>query len=379
VAADGAASYVPLVVSVIGTRPEAIKMGPVVRALAERPGLQQELILTGQHKDLEGAFDLPASAIKTLSLNLAEQTAGEIREVLRDALCRDLWRRRPDLVLVHGDTTSAVAAALAARDCGVPVGHVEAGLRSGDLQQPWPEEGNRIRIDAISALLFAPTDTAADKLAEERVSGAVHVTGNSGIDALLHARPAPGTHPPAERRMILATCHRRENWTELENVAHALKRIVKDLPVEIVFLLHSNPRLQEILSEQLDGEAHIRPLPPLPYEEMVSLMDRCWLIVTDSGGIQEEGPALGKPVLVLRNVTERPEALATDNIELVGTDADRIVNATQRLFDDPARYARMSHPSFPFGDGHAGPRIASIVEQYLGAHSNLAGTAPIRN
>ena len=353
-------------------------MAPVVRALAARPGLRQQLILTGQHKDLQSAFQLPASAIRILSLNLAEQTAGEIREVLRDALCRDLWRRKPDLVLVHGDATSAVAAALAARDCGIPVGHVEDGLRSGNLLQPWPEEGNRIRIDAIAALLFAPTDTAAGKLAEERVAGAVHVTGNSGIDALLHARPAPGTRPPAERRMILATCHRRENWAELESVVHALKRIVQDLPVDIVFLLHSNPRLQQILSAQRRRGSY-------PQTSTAALRGdgrSDGSLLADphhSGGLQEEGPALGKPVLVLRNVPERPEALATDNIELGGTDADRIVAATRRLFEEPGRYARMSRPCFPFGDGHAGPRIAALVEQYLESHSNLAGAAPIRD
>lgn len=380
VAADEAKSHLPLVVSVVGTRPEAIKMAPVVRALAARPGLRQELILTGQHGGLEAAFDLPPAAIRSLHLNLAEQTAGEIREALRDALCRQWRRPRPNLVLVHGDTSSAVAGALAARDCRIPVGHVEAGLRSGDLQQPWPEEGNRIRIDGISALLFAPTDAAAARLAEERVAGSVHVTGNSGIDALLHARSAGrATAPPEDRRMILATCHRRENWGELESVSAALKRIVRELPLRVVFLLHSNPRLRQLLSELLGDEPHIVPLGPVEYEEMVALMDRCWLILTDSGGLQEEGPALGKPVLVLRNVTERGEALATDNIELVGTDADRIVSCTRRLLDNPERYERMARPSFPFGDGRAGPRIAAVIEQFLLAQPSLARMPPIRN
>ncbi len=376
-AADGAFLRRPLVVSIVGTRPEAIKMVPVVHSLAGRPSLAQQLILTGQHAKLEAGFCLAPDRIRSLDLNLREQTAGEISETLRDALVRELRLRRPDLVLVQGDTSSALAGALAARECGIPVGHVEAGLRSGDLQQPWPEEGNRIRIDRLAALLFAPTPLAAHHLAEEGVAGAVHVTGNTGIDALLDAQ---ARCPPARRRsgrkLILATCHRRENWGELASIAAALKRLVAALSVDVLFLLHSNPALRSTCRKLLAGEPRIRLVPAVEHQEMVLLMDRSWLILTDSGGLQEEGPALGKPVLVLRETTERTEALDTDNIELVGTDPDRILASVSRLLEDRDRYRRMSRPSFPFGDGKAAPRIAHLVERFLLAPS-AATVAPM--
>jgi UDP-N-acetylglucosamine 2-epimerase (non-hydrolysing) len=360
----------PLVVSVVGTRPEAIKMAPVVRALAERPALRQEVILTGQHSGLEDHFDLPAHAVTSLGINLREQTAGEIREAIHLALLRRFIARRPSLVLVQGDTSSAVGGALAAADCGVPIGHVEAGLRSGDLQQPWPEEENRILIDELSHLLFAPTEAAALNLAAEpELKGEVFVTGNSGVDALFHARlSCPAAPAPSQRKTILVTCHRRENQgAKLRGIARALERLALELPVEIVFVLHSNPHLSRTVERLLGGTPNITLAPPVEHREMVCLMERSWLILTDSGGIQEEGPALGRPVLVLRERTERGEALATENVELVGTDGNRIFAAVSRLLANPAAYARMTRPSFPFGDGKAAPRIAAIVETYLGA------------
>ena len=357
----------PLVVSIAGTRPEAIKMTPVVRALAERPSLDQNLVLTGQHKDLARLFGLPPAAIRELDINLAEQTAGEICEAIRHALGPLLAQLRPDLVLVQGDTSSALAGALAAKDCGLAVGHVEAGLRSGDLLQPWPEEGNRIRIDAVSDLLFAPSEAAARNLALERLKGAIHVTGNSGIDALFHARSlCPAPVPAGERRTVLVTCHRRENQgAALKRVASALKRLVRELPLQLVFPLHTNPHLRKSVRQLLGREPGIALIEPVEHAEMVCLMDRAWLILTDSGGLQEEGPALGKPVLVLRERTERGEAVESDNLELVGTDPDRIFGAVSRLLDDQERYARMARPSFPFGRGGAAPAIAALVEAFL--------------
>ena len=357
----------PLVVSVVGTRPEAIKMAPVVRALAER-GVTQELILTGQHDGLEGGFDLPPNAVSALGINLREQTAGEIRQAIHFALLRRFLTRRPRLVLVQGDTSSAVGGALAAYDCEVAIGHVEAGLRSGDLQQPWPEEENRIVIDRLADLLFAPTETAAANLrAEPDVRGSIFVTGNSGIDALLGARPAaPRATRPSGRKRILVTCHRRENQgPKLRTIAGALKRLVAELPVEIVFLLHPNPHLRGRVERLLAGTRHILLIEPVQHRGMVSLMEEAWLILTDSGGIQEEAPALGRPVLVLRDRTERVEALATDSVELVGTAPQRICASVTRLLADEGLYARMASPSFPFGDGHAAPRIAAIVEAFL--------------
>ncbi len=358
----------PLVLSVVGTRPEAIKMAPVVRALAERPGLDQELVLTGQHRGLEDMFHLPAPAIHRLDLNLSEQTAGEISEAIRDALGSHFSRRRPDLVLVQGDTSSALAGALAAKDWEIKLGHVEAGLRSGDLLQPWPEEGHRVRIDAVSDLLFAPSEAAARNLAAERqVKGEVHITGNSGIDALFHARSlCPVSPSQGDRRMVLVTCHRRENQgPQLRKIAAALKRITRELPLEILFPLHPNPHLRRAVRQLLGREPGIALIQPVDHAQMVCLMDRAWLILTDSGGLQEEGPALGKPVLVLRNTTERGEAVESENLELVGTDPERIFSAVSQLLHDPHRYARMSRPSFPFGHGGAGPKIAEIAEAFL--------------
>jgi UDP-N-acetylglucosamine 2-epimerase len=358
----------PVILSVVGTRPEAIKMAPVVRALAERPRLDQELVLTGQHRDLEKMFDLPAHAVHQLDVNLTEQTAGEICEAVREALCRHLSRRRPDFVLVQGDTSSALAGALAAKDCGIKVGHVEAGLRSGDLLQPWPEEGHRVRIDALSDILFAPSDAAARNLSAERqVRGAIHITGNSGIDALFHARSlCPAQPSPGERRIVLVTCHRRENQgAQLRKIAAALKRMARELPLEILFPLHPNPHLRRAVRQLLGQEPNIALVDSVDHAQMVRLMDSAWLLLTDSGGLQEEGPALGKPVLVLRNTTERGEAVESENLELVGTDPERIFNAVSRLLHDPQRYARMSRPSFPFGHGGAAPRIAEIVEDFL--------------
>ena len=355
----------PLIVTIVGTRPEAIKMTPVMQALRDRGDVDQQLILTGQHPGLASGLDFVP--VEDLAVDPTEQSPGELRESLHYALCRSLNRRRPDLVLVQGDTTSAVAGALAARDCEIPVAHVEAGLRSHDIRQPWPEEANRIAIDELSTLLFAPTSTAAGNLAAEpRVNGAVHVTGNSGIDALFQARSSAPAPEPTSRRMILVTSHRRENrGLVLTGIATALKRIVRELDVEVVFPLHPNRHMRAAVELLLADEPHIRLIEPVEHEEMVRLMASAWLIVTDSGGLQEEGAALGKPVFVLRNVTERWEAVENDNGELIGTEPARIFAAVSRLFHDEDRYAQMSRPSLAFGDGHAAPRIAEAIGEFL--------------
>jgi UDP-N-acetylglucosamine 2-epimerase len=359
------------IVSIVGTRPEAIKMAPVVREIAARRSFSQQLVLTGQHSGLAPMFDgIAPQAICELAYDPRGRTAAKLRESLHRILCGHLQRQRADLVLVHGDTTSAFAGALAAYDCGIPVGHVEAGLRSFDYSQPWPEEGNRTAIDALSALLFAPTDAAARNLRGDwRVTGEILVTGNTVIDALLHTveqvreerddeSPTPGGAAP----FILVTCHRKENQGErLAPVCEALKRIARELPVEIAFPLHLNRHVRHGIEAGLGGTPGIRLIEPLGYREMVRLMDSCRLILTDSGGLQEEGPALGKPVLVLRSVTERPEAVATANVELVGTDPERIFGRVRTLLEDADEYGRMARPSFPFGDGHASPRIVDAI------------------
>ena len=343
-------------------------MAPVVREFRRRDGFVQQLVLTGQHEGLADFFDLPADRVRELDYDPRGRRAARLRETLHAVLAAHRARERVDLVLVHGDTASAIAAALAAKDLGIPVGHVEAGLRSFDLKQPWPEEGNRMAIDALSDLLFAPTEAAAANLrADGRVKGQIHVTGNSGIDALFHALEGEA-QPVAVRepKRILATCHRKENQgAPTRAVCAALKRLVRELPVEVVVPLHPNRHVRQELVGLLEDVPGITLVEPLGYGEMVRLMARCWIILTDSGGLQEEGPALGKPVLVLRNVTERGEGLGGAGLELVGTDEERIVSAVRVLHDDPAHYARISRPSLPFGDGRAAPRIADAIENWL--------------
>jgi UDP-N-acetylglucosamine 2-epimerase (non-hydrolysing) len=356
------------IVSIVGTRPEAIKMAPVVRALAARTRLDQEVVLTGQHRRLAVHFEDSGAPVRELAYDPAGRTAPNLRESLHRLLCGHFRREPVDLVLVQGDTTSALAATFAARDCAIPVGHVEAGLRSFDLEQPWPEEGNRIVIDAMSGLLFAPTEAAAANLrCEWRTKGEVFVTGNTGIDALLHARRRIGAVTRSEDvRSILVTCHRRENQgAPTRSICAALKRIADELPVRLVVVLHPNRHARKEMEEALADTEGIELREPVAYEEMVRLMCRSWLILTDSGGLQEEAPALGIPVLVLRNVTERGEALECGSIELVGTETGTIFAAVAALLGDSEKHAGMSRPSFPFGDGRAGERIAGAIEQWL--------------
>lgn len=340
-------------------------MAPVISALAARPALAQQVLLTGQHAGLAASF--PEAAVDALNLDLRDKSVEQLRDSLTQAIGAYLAASPADLVVVQGDTTSALSGALAARSLGIPVAHVEAGLRSHKAE-PWPEESNRVAIDSIADLLFPPTSAAAANLAAEpRVTGEVHVTGNSGIDALFHA--CGGSSQPASssaRRTILVTCHRRENRCEtLALICTALKRLVAEMPVEIVFPLHLNRHTCAAVEEALSGVEHITLVPPLAYPDMVRLMQSCWLILTDSGGLQEEGPALGRPVLVMRNETERTEAPA--NVALVGTEPDSILSAVHRLLMDEVHYARMSRPVLPFGDGRAAPRIAMLIEDFVTA------------
>jgi UDP-N-acetylglucosamine 2-epimerase (non-hydrolysing) len=360
------------IVSIVGTRPEAIKMAPVARALARLAEVEHEVWLTGQHGGLERHFDPPPERVRALGFKPRDRDVARLRTALRALLCGRFRRRQVDLVLVHGDTTSAAAGALAAHDCKIAIAHVEAGLRSFDLDYPWPEEGHRVSIDSLAELLFAPTDESARNLRlETRVKGRVFVTGNTGIDALLHTRSRiaasgkPG--PDGGRRAILVTCHRRENQGEpARAVGGALRRMTAELPVRVAAPLHPNPLARGPFEAALAGADHVELLEPQDYESMVGMMDRSWLVLTDSGGIQEEAPALGTPVLVLRDVTERPEALATGNLALVGTDPERIFDSVAALIADPQRYARMARPAFPFGDGHASERIAEAISAWLG-------------
>ncbi|XHS00021.1 UDP-N-acetyl glucosamine 2-epimerase [Sphingomonas sp. DBB INV C78] len=313
------------------------------------------------------AFDVPVEA--NLELLRPGQTIDELADLIAASLPALIERFHPDMILVQGDTTTAWAIALAAHDWDVPVGHVEAGLRSHDLACPFPEARNRVEIDAISTLLFAPTgDAAANLAAELTVTGEVIVTGNTGIDALLTMRRlAKGwTLHDAAVRQILVTCHRRENIGRgIASICAALRHLAQRPDVRILVPLHPNPEVRRGLVEALEGIDRIELIPPLDYPSMVTAMDNAHLILSDSGGIQEEAPALGVPLLVLRDNTERPEVFASGNARLVGTDSERIFAAATLLLDDPAAHAAMSVPAFPYGQGDAAERILDAIEGWF--------------
>ncbi|MEO8175162.1 MAG: UDP-N-acetylglucosamine 2-epimerase (non-hydrolyzing) [Sphingomicrobium sp.] len=348
----------------MGTRPEAIKLAPVARALAAR-GAHPSLILTGQHDLAAAEFELDPYPATRLDCPGQPDPHAHVRRVT-EAIAAEL-RDQPDLVVVQGDTSSALGAALAGFTRKVAVAHVEAGLRSHDPNMPWPEEEYRTAIDANAELLFAPTALAAANLRRERVPGAIFVTGNTGIDAVMRAA---AELPPASLRdrgqpRVLVTCHRRENWGEgLSSVAAALCRLADSGTARIEVVLHLNPHVSWRIEQLLGGRPAIALLPPCRHAELAARMRDCDLMLSDSGGVQEEAPALGVPLLVLRDKTERPEALWTGNLRLVGTDTDRIVGTVRELLDDPAALSVMAEPSLPYGDGRAGYRIAALIEQW---------------
>lgn len=352
---------IPLrIASIVGTRPEAIKLAPFARAAAGRPGVAHRLIATGQHGDIchEALADFGLQA----DVTLAADTAGSLdaREAaLERAVADHLAADPPGLVIVQGDTSSALAGARAAAGLGIAIGHVEAGLRSHDLTRPFPEERNRVEIDRLSTLLFAPTPEAAANLAcEPAVRGDVFITGNTGIDALLAMRPPPIVRDAADGHLILVTCHRRENiGAGIAGICAAIRRLAARRDVRVLLPLHPNPQVREPIGAALGTLANVDLCAPLSYPDMVRAMAEARLILTDSGGIQEEATALGTPVLVLRETTERPEGVAQGNLALVGTAADRIVAAASRMLDDDAAHAAMARPALPFGDGRPAPRI----------------------
>lgn len=368
----------PLIMVCFGTRPEAIKMLPVVQALRSSPKLRQIVCVTGQHQQMVGEICNLFGETPDLDLAVMEpgqSLAGLTCRVLQ-GMSAAITQHRPDMLLVHGDTTTAFAAGLAGFYQHVPIGHVEAGLRSYDLDHPWPEEFNRIAVDSIATLMFAPTEGAAGNLAREHNRrGRVVVTGNTGIDALLQiagrieAEPAlratlaaGAAYLDDSRRLVLVTGHRRESFGDgFQRICDGLVDIARRDDVQIVYPVHLNPNVQQVVKQRLAGMANIHLLPPVGYVEMVHLMQRAAIIVTDSGGIQEEGPALGKPVLVMRDVTERPEALATGVVKLIGTDPAAMRAEVNWLLDDTAEYARRARPVFPYGDGHAAVRIAAAI------------------
>ena len=360
---------------ILGTRPEAIKLAPVIQVFQRSPLFDTQVILTGQHREMVEQvmqlFDLKAD--RDLEIMLPKQS-------LSDITCRSLrgletlfQQIQPSLVLVQGDTTTDFAATLAAFYQKIPVGHVEAGLRTDDLFNPYPEEANRRVISQLSQLHFAPTQLAAENLQRSGVLGEIHQTGNTVIDALLSvAKRQPECHVNGldwdKYRVLLATVHRRENWGEpLQGIAQAFLQILENPDTALLLPLHRNPIVREPLQALLGGHPRIFLTDPLDYAELVGAIGRSHLLLTDSGGLQEEAPSLGKPVLVLRKTTERPEAVAAGTAKLVGTDPKEIVAATTELLSNSEAYEKMATAINPFGNGRAAERIFQIVENYLSA------------
>ena len=367
----------PRVLSVFGTRPEAVKMAPVVEQLRHTPGVESGVCVTAQHRQmLDQVLEL-FDIVPDFDLNVMEtdQALAPLTTAIFRSLDPVLEQFQPDWVLVQGDTTTVLAAALLAAYRKIRVGHVEAGLRTGDKGQPFPEEINRRVVSVVADLHFAPTARARDNLLREGVPpDRIVVTGNPVIDALqaIAARPYdPTTGPlavlPSDRRIILVTAHRRENFgAPLEGIFTALRRLAERYRDDVTFVypVHLNPNVRQPAQQMLGDVPNVTLLDPLDYLPMVHLLRQCTLVLTDSGGLQEEGPALGKPVLVLRQVTERPEAIEAGTARLVGTEPARIEAEVQRLLEDPAAYAAMAHAVNPFGDGHAAEKI---VEALLGS------------
>lgn len=359
---------------ILGTRPEAIKLAPVIQQFRRSPAFDTQVVLTGQHKEMVQQvmqlFDLTAD--HDLDIMQHQQT-------LTDITCRSLrglealfQQIQPQIVLVQGDTTTAFAAAIAAFYQKIPVGHVEAGLRTDDLYNPYPEEANRRLISQVTQLHFAPTTLSVEHLKRSGVVGDIHHTGNTVIDALLSmAERQPACPIPnldwSQYRTLLATVHRRENWGEpLKDIAQSFLQILDKFPDTALLLpLHRNPTVREPLQAMLGNHPRVFLTEPLDYAELVGAIQRCYLLLTDSGGLQEEAPSLGKPVLVLRETTERPEAIAAGTAQLVGTHPQQVVTTATNLLSDSDAYQTMATAVNPFGDGHAAERISNIVENYF--------------
>lgn len=362
---------------IMGTRPEAIKMAPVVQALRAR-GFNAPILATAQHRNLldqvleffclEASWDLDAMRPNQNLSELFARILPELERLILDS--------RAQVVLAQGDTTTVFAAALAAFHARVPFAHVEAGLRSGDLGAPFPEEGMRRLTSVVAALNFAPTDLSAEALRREGCEPAtIHMVGNSVIDALLETATREGLPWPPQmaplapgERLALMTLHRRENFGEpLQLIFSGLRRFAKARPhTRLVYPVHPNPNVRGPAWEILGDLPNVCLLEPVDYPTIVSLLKASYAVFTDSGGLQEEAPALGKPVLVFRDVTERPEAVAAGGVRLVGSDPEAFLREADRLWDDPAAYADMAQPRFPYGDGQTSRRIAEVLARFVG-------------
>lgn len=362
------------VMLVFGTRPEAIKMCPLIRELKKRGSLETIVCVTGQHRQMldqvMDAFEIKADY--DLAIMKAKQTLSDVTINILSVIGEVLDKEKPDVVLVHGDTSTTFASALACFYKQIPVGHVEAGLRTYDIYSPYPEEFNRQAVSIISKFNFAPTQMAKENLLREgRAADSIYVTGNTAIDALKFTVKEDYTHPELEwaegSRLILITAHRRENLGQpMRNMFSAIKRVMDEHPdTKAIYPIHLNPLVRETANEIFAGDERIHLIEPLDVLDFHNFMKKSYMILTDSGGIQEEAPSLGKPVLVMRDTTERPEGIAAGTLKLVGTEEETIYTCFKQLLMDPNAYNAMAKASNPYGDGFASKRIADILEQEL--------------
>ena len=374
---------------VLGTRPEAIKLAPVIRELERRPATFAPVVIaTSQHREMLVQACEAFGIVPDLDLGLthANRTLAQFTAQALLALTDAFRRLLPDMLLVQGDTSTVVAAALAAFYSGIPIGHIEAGLRSGDLRRPFPEEANRRMATAVTDIHFAPTEGARHNLTSERIAARdVIVTGNTIVDALAmlgnqgeFTDPTLRTLPWSERRTVLVTAHRRETLGDrLHGVCQALKELVRRHPtLQLVFPVHLNPKVREVVVPELGRTDRVILLDPLGYRDVIEVMRRSDLVLTDSGGLQEEAPSLRKPVVILRDVTERPEVVASGFGVLVGTEPAQIIATVDRLLADPLARARMTQGDNPFGDGRASERICDAIERYF-QNQHRSATAPV--
>ena len=363
------------VMSIFGTRPEAIKMAPLVKELERRKEIESIVCVTAQHRemldqvlntfDIKPDYDLNIMKQGQSIADVTTRALVGLEEVIKDV--------KPDIVLVHGDTTTTFAGALAAFYNQVAIGHVEAGLRTYDKYSPYPEEMNRQMVDRLSDMYFAPTEISKDNLLKENIDESkIYITGNTAIDAMSTTVDENYTHPEldwinAGERMILLTAHRRENLGEpMRHIFRAIKRVVDEFSdVKVIYPIHMNPRVREVANEVFGDADRVKLIEPLEVFDFHNFQNKSYIILTDSGGIQEEAPSLGKPVLVLRDTTERPEGIKAGTLKLVGTDEDVIYEETKKLLLDKKEYEKMSKASNPYGDGHASERIVDAIIQYI--------------
>jgi UDP-N-acetylglucosamine 2-epimerase (non-hydrolysing) len=366
------------IITIFGTRPEAIKLAPLIKELEKREGIESKVCVTAQHREMLDQvleyFDIKPDY--DLNIMKSKQTLTGITNRVLEGLEEVFIDEKPDMILVHGDTTTTFGGALAAFYQQIKVGHVEAGLRTFDKYFPFPEEMNRKLTGALADIHFAPTKGSKENLLREGVKEEeIYITGNTVIDAMLHTVQEDYVFEHEElnkidfknKKVIMITAHRRENWGDgINNICTALNRIVEEnSDVELVYLVHLNPVVKDVVFEKLGGNGRIHLLSPLDTQETHNLMNKSFMVMTDSGGLQEEAPHLGKPVLVLRDVTERPEAVAYGTVKLVGTDVNKVVAEANNLLQDKQAYEKMSKSVNPYGDGKASERIADAILKYF--------------